>query len=353
MIFINLPRWKLFLPEKWREACALNADGMLDPNLTLAHITHNTAVALLHQGIAYPSPEWQANPIRLPSVSSAETCIAAAIEVAIIADKYLQGTTSLTNPQFAFCLFVCGRMLLAHALHYNTAMAPELGSLISSLDEISRRWNGPHLQDAPSTGTQNLASKFSTRLVQARDHGPYTLDIREAVYSEEKHRDDIETEATLRNPSSEVNSIPQPQLTRTVINEVSPHESLAHTGTSNIQLVNNDHSMMIDQGGSPDSISLAFPPLPLAFQPHCVSAGQTTMPSPLPSHMQQSSSFYGRSGETDFNNISNISNARNTAFDGSGSRSEDLNSFFEYSFLPIQRISMFSNADEKTRGADQ
>lgn len=27
----------------------------MDPNLTLAHTTHNTAVILLHQGIAYPA----------------------------------------------------------------------------------------------------------------------------------------------------------------------------------------------------------------------------------------------------------------------------------------------------------
>lgn len=132
----RLVQWKIFLPEQWREACALNADGILDPNLALAHITHNTAVGLLHQGITYPSPEWQASPIRLPSVSSAETCIAAATEVAIIADKY-PGLKD-TNPQFAFCLFICGRMLLAHALHCNTVVPPELDSLTRSLKETLR-----------------------------------------------------------------------------------------------------------------------------------------------------------------------------------------------------------------------
>ena len=133
----------------------------MDPNLTLAHITHNTAVGLLHQGIAYPSPEWQASPIRLPSVSSAETCMAAATEVAIIADKYLLDSTSLTNPQFAFCLFISGRMLLAHSLHYNTALPPEFNSLINSLMEISRRWNGPHATPGASNVAENLASSAS------------------------------------------------------------------------------------------------------------------------------------------------------------------------------------------------
>lgn len=175
---LRLVQWKIFLPEQWREACALNVDGIMDPNLTLAHITHNTAVGLLHQGIAYPSQQWQASPIRLPSVSSAETCMAAATEVAIIADKYLLDSTSLTNPQFAFCLFISGRMLLAHAMHYSLPLSPEFNSLTNSLMEISRRWNGPYAQPGSGNETENLASKFAARLVQARDQGPHSLDIR-------------------------------------------------------------------------------------------------------------------------------------------------------------------------------
>lgn len=181
-------RWKLFLPSKWREASVLNTDAIMDPNLTLAHITHNTAVGLLHQGVAYPSPQWRSGSIRLPSASSAQTCKAAASEIAIIAQKFLQYSQSLTNPQFAFCLFISGRMLLAHSVHYGTSLAPEFDSLANSLQEIARRWRGPRIQ--PGTGVENLASKFAKRLVQARGQGASArkqdplLDIRKTAYSE-------------------------------------------------------------------------------------------------------------------------------------------------------------------------
>ena len=39
---LRIMQWKLYLPPKWRDASVLNEDGIMDPNLTLAHITHNT-----------------------------------------------------------------------------------------------------------------------------------------------------------------------------------------------------------------------------------------------------------------------------------------------------------------------
>lgn len=107
---LRLVRWKLFLPPQWREATVVN--GRMDPNLTLAHITHNTSVILLHQGIAYKAMQWQSLSIKLPSSSSADTCLSAAIEITTITQQYLIHNTGLTNPQFAFCLFVSGRVLL-------------------------------------------------------------------------------------------------------------------------------------------------------------------------------------------------------------------------------------------------
>jgi hypothetical protein len=38
-------------------------------------------------------------------------------------------------------------------------------------------------------------------------------------------------------------------------------------------------------------------------------------------------------------------------YDGNGNNFEDLNSFFEYNFIPTQRVSMFSGQNEK--GIDQ
>lgn len=84
----------------------------MDPNLTLAHMTHNTSMILLHQRIAYPQPEWE-NLVKLPSSCSAETCQIAAIETQNIAEKYLRHSVGLTTNQFAFCVFVAARVLLS------------------------------------------------------------------------------------------------------------------------------------------------------------------------------------------------------------------------------------------------
>lgn len=330
----------------WREACALNNDGMLDPNLTLAHITHNTAVGLLHQGIAYPSPEWQIGPIRLPLVSSAETCLAAATEVAIIAEKYLVDSKSPTNAQFAFCLFISGRMLLAHTLHYNIVLPGEFDSLIHSLMEISRRWNGPHVEPG-SKGAVNLASKFATRLIQARDQGPQSLDIRQSAYSEEQCQEHNHMSPKQQN-TSQTSFVSGPGHLYQ-----HPKQILSHS-ESYIRTVGppmNEDSIVVDQEASPESISLAFPPLPSAFQPHNVSATQTVMPSPIPTHDQashQPSSVYKRSGEEElgFQTTTSYLDPCNIPYRESvngTSGFEDLYSFFGSSFLPTERITMFSN----------
>lgn len=105
-------RWRLFLPPKWRTACTLNDDGNMDPNMTLAHITHNAAVIQLHQSIAYPAKQLSRHSATLPSSTSAQTCLAAAKEIIMIAKEYLRASNGITNPQFSFCLFIAGRVLL-------------------------------------------------------------------------------------------------------------------------------------------------------------------------------------------------------------------------------------------------
>lgn len=80
----------------------------MDPNLTLAHMTHNTAVIQLHQAVAYPEPRY----IQMASQQSAEMCLSAAREITTIAQQFLAQSTALTNPQFSFCLFIAGRVLL-------------------------------------------------------------------------------------------------------------------------------------------------------------------------------------------------------------------------------------------------
>ncbi|VUC30259.1 unnamed protein product [Clonostachys rosea] len=248
---LRLVQWKVLLPEKWREACVLNVDGNMDPNLTLAHISQNTAVVLLHQALAYPNPKWQSMTAVKPSSSSAETCQVAAKEVSIIAQKFLQNSSIPTSPQFAFCLFVCCRMLITHATFYNVPLSTAYDSLVTSLEEISRRWSGPHFSKEP-----NLASRFASRLIQARREGAgQEDDIRESAFAEK---------------SRPLPLAPGHQATTSGLGD---HPSLEQFPTSSLPLLDSgecSHDILFHQysnnDGSPDSISLAFPPLPLAFQ---------------------------------------------------------------------------------------
>ncbi|KAF5866872.1 hypothetical protein ETB97_008676 [Aspergillus alliaceus] len=241
---LRMVQWKLFLPPKWRDASVLNADGIMDPNLTLAHTTHNTAVILLHQGIAYPPLHWQSCPVKLPSTSSAETCLKAASEISIIGRQFLLCSSILTNPQFSFCLFIAGRMLLTHSRYYGSPIPTSLDSLVASLFEISRRWAGP--QDMQDSQKDNLASGFAKRLLQARDNFPAfskpSLDIRQTAYSEST------------GPPKAADIIGSPTL----------HERTAMLPSNTY--TDQDFPVPIPDNHSDTSVGLAFPPLPLSFQ---------------------------------------------------------------------------------------
>ena len=105
----------MFLPQKWRDSNISRQPTFInmDPNLTLAHITHNTSMILLHQLIAYPDPTW-ASVAQLPSLCSAETCQTAAVETCTIMKKYIRYTPAngLVSSQFSFCVFMSARVLL-------------------------------------------------------------------------------------------------------------------------------------------------------------------------------------------------------------------------------------------------
>ncbi|KAI8263700.1 Tropolone cluster transcription factor tropK [Colletotrichum sp. SAR11_239] len=112
---LRLVHWKMFLPQKWKDSNISRQPALInmDPNLTLAHVTHNTSMILLHQRIAYPEARWS-NIVKLPSFCSAETCQIAAVETATITQKYLKYTpeNSPATSQFAFCVFISARVLL-------------------------------------------------------------------------------------------------------------------------------------------------------------------------------------------------------------------------------------------------
>ncbi|KAK2060415.1 hypothetical protein LY76DRAFT_682747 [Colletotrichum caudatum] len=161
---LRLVHWKMFLPQKWKDSNISRQPALInmDPNLTLAHVTHNTSMILLHQRIAYPETGWS-NIVKLPSFCSAETCQEAAIETATITQKYLKYTpeNSPVTSQFAFCVFISARVLLVHWRYYDAELAPEFWILVESLEEMARRWVGPALREKHG---HCLAGKYSAQL---------------------------------------------------------------------------------------------------------------------------------------------------------------------------------------------
>ncbi|KAL3419811.1 hypothetical protein PVAG01_08309 [Phlyctema vagabunda] len=233
---LRLVRWRLFLPNKWKNALVLNQDGIMDPNLTLAHITHNTAVMQLHQAVAYPSPDWHEAQSKLPSQISSDTCLTAAREINKIANQYLARSIGITNPQFSFCLFIAGRVLLAHSVYYQLPLDDAFDSIVKLLININRRWEGSSTEEDVQ---DNLASKFAKRLQEARiaalapkitENLPTTsIDLRQPVYSEQAENQ-------------------EPKATFSMGHHLPPI-----------------HQHGPEDNYSPESISLAFPPLPQSF----------------------------------------------------------------------------------------
>jgi hypothetical protein len=159
---VRLVHWKMLLPQKWKVNIAQQSSRM-DPNLTLAHVTHNASMILLHQPIAFPPLDWTFR-TRLPSFCSIDTCQAAAIEIATITDHYLRiaDHTGPLNNQFSFCVYLAARVLLLHWQYCATdTLSSEFWVLTQSLELMAKRWAGPH-QLGPR---ENLASKYQAILV--------------------------------------------------------------------------------------------------------------------------------------------------------------------------------------------
>ncbi|KAF7136840.1 hypothetical protein CNMCM5793_006410 [Aspergillus hiratsukae] len=159
---LRLVSWKMFLPQKWKDTNISRQPTVvtMDPNLTLAHITHNTSMILLHQRIAYPPAEWL-EVVKLPTLSSAETCEAAAAETANITDKYLGNCPreGVVDSQFAFCVFVSARVLLVHWRYYGTPLSPDYWTLMKCLDAMATRWSG-----RVQASRQNSAARYFGQL---------------------------------------------------------------------------------------------------------------------------------------------------------------------------------------------
>lgn len=149
---LRLVQWKLFLPPRWKDS-DISPDTTvvdMDPNLTLAHITHNTSMILLHHPIAYPPKGWN-DYVALPKDCSAQTCELAAVETSNIVDKFLTHRVVFVNAQFAFCAFVAAKALLFEHQASKRPLRPEFQVLVHSLWEMSRRWKKISMDDITSS----------------------------------------------------------------------------------------------------------------------------------------------------------------------------------------------------------
>lgn len=166
---MRLVHWRMFLPQKWKNNVPPSTPSgerlRIDPNLTLAHVTHNTSTILLHQVIAYPPPHWPFRK-RLPSGWSADTCCLAGAEIATITMKYLEVTPTVlpVTSSFAFCVYISARMMIIHwRFEEDNPLLDEFWPLIRCLEEMSRRWRGFGTTRTAAEG-EDLAAKYADRL---------------------------------------------------------------------------------------------------------------------------------------------------------------------------------------------
>lgn len=104
-------RWELCLTHRWRDVRVV--DGYIDPNLALAHMTHNAAIIVLHRRLAYPPASSRAWLSALVSAASREACVMAAIKMNRIANRYLDASDGIPPHQFVFCLYIAGELFLS------------------------------------------------------------------------------------------------------------------------------------------------------------------------------------------------------------------------------------------------
>jgi hypothetical protein len=169
---LRLVHWKIFLPSRWKDS-DISPDRTIvnmDPNLTLAHITHNASMILLHHPIAFPPRGWK-NYVALPRECSAQTCELAAIETSNITNKFLAHTAiPFVNAQFAFCTFIAAKALLFDHQAIRKPLRPEFERLVHDLWDMCERW----------MGSDNAADSIQKRINQAGIYAQHLEYLRES-----------------------------------------------------------------------------------------------------------------------------------------------------------------------------
>ncbi|KAJ5741070.1 hypothetical protein N7493_000942 [Penicillium malachiteum] len=215
---LKLVRWKMTLPKRWRDPNhapdTSTCSKTLDYNMTLAHITHNTSMIILHQRIAYPPSDWQ-NIVPLPSSCSAETCLMAAIETSNIASRCLEicHEYMILAPQFAFCVYMSARVLLVHWRHDNRPLVAEFFNLINSLQNMARRWVGVSSKKSPDTCQ---AGKYAIQLQML--HSKYQMDPTFNINVVNDSKDELPAENYLKRKNRDREDLAQsdfpPQISK-------------------------------------------------------------------------------------------------------------------------------------------
>jgi hypothetical protein len=205
---LKLVNWQKSLPPIWRnrDKKFLDKFGQViqDPNLSLAHVTHNASVILLHQQVAFPLGFSNSGFIPYSQNNSLKICVSAATEILNAAEDFMNYNPGVTNPQFSFCLFVSGRLLRAHnASRPEESLTESFNRVVELLFKISDRWEGGRKSSNPT----NLAIKFARSLLQKSGTGG---DIRKPAFSEQEgyHDESQYVEpSTAKTPATTTNTI--------------------------------------------------------------------------------------------------------------------------------------------------
>lgn len=266
---LRLVHWKMLLPHKWKVNMARQSCRM-DPNLTLAHLTHNASMILLHQLIAFPPLNWPFRN-RLPSTCSVDTCQTAAVEIATIAQNFLRNAPPYlpVHSQFAFCLYVASRVLLVQWRYtLRRTLEPGFWSLVRSLDSMAERWAGPR---GSSSRRVSLAAKYSQKLVELQrrcakedsfkiDVLGYTTEIDHATPSPPTTSSDQENtgECSQQEMPPLMSQDDQPdELTQPITVEGSSQRIMPTASENELALQHHFQvqSMPVNFAGSPDSLT--------------------------------------------------------------------------------------------------
>lgn len=171
---LRLVQWKMFLPPRWKDS-NISADRTvvdMDPNLTLAHITHNTSMILLHHPIGHPPKGWN-DFVALPKECSAQTCELAAVETSNIVNKFLAHTPiPFVNVQFSFCAFVAAKALLFEHQATRRPLRPEFQRLVHDLWDMAIRWRKRNDDETRPTNQAGLYADLLEYLHDACQNDP-------------------------------------------------------------------------------------------------------------------------------------------------------------------------------------